>query len=790
MPMIEATAADSFSPKLSPLPPIGWTVTASDQSGLYPASNLLDGSNGTIWHSAYTPVATPLPHSVTIDMHRTRSISGLLYLPRQDASKNGTIGGYSVSLSTDGANWGNPVATGTWADDKSGKTVVFPGVVSRYIRLTALSEAGGRGPWSSAADLGLVGDPPHDPALPRAGWIATASDQAASYPASNVVDGNAQTIWHTPYGPATPFPHSLTIDMQAPRSVTGLTYLPRQDGSSNGSIGTYWVSVSGNGTTWTSSLASGTWADDKVQKIVTFAEVTARYVRLTATTEAGNRGPWSSAAEVDVLGPGPGAGVGGRWGAPIGFPIVPVSAVLLPNNKLLTFAGYEGTSFDKAGTVTKVAILDLSTGLVGQSVTIDRHHQMFCSGLVILADGRLLVSGGSSDSASTFYDPATNSWTAGPLLKIPRAYQGDTLVSTGQVLTIGGSWRNIVGNKNGELFTPSGSTGTWARLPNVSSDNILTADPAGVYRADNHAWLVAASNGVVLHAGPSRQMNWIQTRGAGSITAAGKRGDSPDAMNGNAVMYDVGKVLTVGGATAYQDFPPAAVNIQATRRAYVVDVSGGPSAPVVTTRVSDLTYARAFCNSVVLPDGRVLVLGGQQHPQAFTDTGAALSPELWDPATGRFTVMAADVIPRTYHAFAILLPDGRVFSGGGGLCGGCTTNHPDGRIFTPPYLLNSDGTLRDRPSIIAAPSTAAPGSTITVRTDTPTLTFALVRTSAVTHGVNNNQRRIPLVPASISGTTYTVRIPADRGVILPGTYLLFALGGDGTPSVGRFVAAN
>jgi hypothetical protein len=100
--------------------------------------------------------------------------------------------------------------------------------------------------------------------------------------------------------------------------------------------------------------------------------------------------------------------------------------------------------------------------------------------------------------------------------------------------------------------------------------------------------------------------------------------------------------------------------------------------------------------------------------------------------------MAPDVIPRTYHSVALLLPAGRVISGGGGLCGTCTVNHPDGRIFTPPYLLEPDGSTRPRPVVTAAPSTAAPGPTIpiTVTTDVGSPTFALVRTSAVTHGVN------------------------------------------------------
>ena len=164
-----------------------------------------------------------------------------------------------------------------------------------------------------------------------------------------------------------------------------------------------------------------------------------------------------------------------------------------------------------------------------------------------------------------------------------------------------------------------------------------------------------------------------------------------------------------------------------------------------------------------------------------------LSPELWNPATGKFTTMAPEAIPRTYHSVALLLPDGRVFSGGGGLCGSCTTNHANGQIFTPPYLLNSDGTARTRPTINSAPTTTTTGSTITVTTNSATPSFALVRMSAVTHSVNTDQRRIPLTPATASGTTYTLPIPSDKGTVLPGNYMLFALDANGTPSVSKII---
>ncbi|MFD3328229.1 hypothetical protein [Streptomyces sp. NPDC058701] len=96
----------------------------------------------------------------------------------------------------------------------------------------------------------------------------------------------------------------------------------------------------------------------------------------------------------------------------------------------------------------------------------------------------------------------------------------------------------------------------------------LAADPAGPYRADNHMWLHAASGGKVLQFGPSKQMNRVSTSGAGSIAGAGPRADTPDAMTGNGVAYDIGKLLPLGGSPAY-------AKTSATPRAYTVGVSDG-----------------------------------------------------------------------------------------------------------------------------------------------------------------------------------------------------------------------
>ncbi len=474
-PMLTATAQDSHTPKMAPIPRSGWTAATSSQSSSHPARNAIDGNRTTFWESS----ASSLPHRITINLHATRYVSALTYMPRQDKSSTGNIGRYSISVSMNGKKWSAPVVTGTWANDKSLKTAVFGTVSARYVRLTALTEAAGGGPYTSAAEIGLLGEPPIGPALSRIGWTALADSQAsATYAASNVLDGDGLTMWRTP---STTFPHSITIDMQSTQLVSGLSYMPRQDKSMNGTIGKYAIYVSSDGTHWGSPVARGTWANDRTTKDAVFPAVSARFVRLTALTAAGNRGPMTSAAEINIHGQAPTAAVGGKWGAPIGFPIVPVSAVMLPNDKLLTFSALDDMSFNKVpDAVTKVAILDLKTGKVTEPINVNTHHQMFCVGLALLADGRVLINGGSNDSATTIYDPKTNKWIRGPLMNIPRAYNADTLLSTGQVLTLGGSWYDGAGNKNGEIFTASGTTGSWRELPGVLATNILTQDPAGV----------------------------------------------------------------------------------------------------------------------------------------------------------------------------------------------------------------------------------------------------------------------------------------------------------------------
>ena len=88
--------------------------------------------------------------------------------------------------------------------------------IARYVRLTALTEAGNRGPWSSAAEINVLGRAEPDAGPRPAGRRPRTSQETAAgnCAAANVLDGNAGTIWHTQWSTAgpTPLPHTLTVD--------------------------------------------------------------------------------------------------------------------------------------------------------------------------------------------------------------------------------------------------------------------------------------------------------------------------------------------------------------------------------------------------------------------------------------------------------------------------------------------------------------------------------------------------------------------------------------------------
>jgi alpha-galactosidase len=121
--------------------------------------------------------------------------------------------------------------------------------------------------------------------VPGSSETAAASSSNSGYPPSNAIDGQLTTIWHSEFSPTyQPLPVSFTVDTGSARTLDGLVYQPRLDqAAGTGVITGYTVAVSGDGTNW-QDVASGAWAPDTSVKSASFAPVTARYMRITATS--------------------------------------------------------------------------------------------------------------------------------------------------------------------------------------------------------------------------------------------------------------------------------------------------------------------------------------------------------------------------------------------------------------------------------------------------------------------------------------------------------------------------
>lgn len=120
--------------------------------------------------------------------------------------------------------------------------------------------------------------------------------------AKNLVDGNPSTIWHTMYSITVPkYPHWVDFDCGETKTINGFTYLPRQDGSSNGSIKGYKIEVSQDGKKWSVPVCQGEFSGDAKEKRVIFEKPQkARYLRFTATSSH-NGQDFASGAEFTVL---------------------------------------------------------------------------------------------------------------------------------------------------------------------------------------------------------------------------------------------------------------------------------------------------------------------------------------------------------------------------------------------------------------------------------------------------------------------------------------------------------
>jgi hypothetical protein len=258
---------------------------------------------------------------------------------------------------------------------------------------------------------------------------------------------------------------------------------------------------------------------------------------------------------------------------------------------------------------------------------------------------------------------------------------------------------------------------------------------------------------------------------------------------GNARTYGTSILLPLTPANHYD--PQVIImggHSPATNTTEIIDM--GASAPVWQSG-PDMSEPRIEMNAVILPDGRVLAVGGSVNDE---DTStASLKADLLDPDPNNkgkyiFSSAGANAYPRLYHSVALLLPDATVWVAGGNPKRGTYVQQME--IYQPPYLFDATG-LAPRPSITSAPSSISYGKAFTVQTPDAAniLRVVLVRNGTVTHSFGMDQREVEMSFTAESGAL-VVTAPPSGNIAPPGYYMLFILNNSGVPSVATFVQAK
>ncbi|GLW31142.1 galactose oxidase-like domain-containing protein [Actinoplanes regularis] len=468
-------------------------------------------------------------------------------------------------------------------------------------------------------------------------------------------------------------------------------------------------------------------------------------------------------------------GRSGSWSPVVDTPVVPVFQAVLPNGKVLIWDSvgdnaaetYPDHSFTRAMVWNPADNTYKRVDLQGSN--------LFCAGFAHLGNGNILVAGGNANAAldgtvrTYVFDWRTETWTRGNDMAAARWYPSVAETANGEEVIIGG------GPATAEVYQTDGA---------IRALNGFTQYSARIYpflgsRPDTQLGLF----------GPYDAGYTINTAGDGVITATSTR-DGLAREYGSFATYNIGKSLVVGGGKTTEE---GITNVP-TRTAVVVDSKTGQNLSVAST--GSMATGRRQLNATLLADGSVLATGGMTSA-ATSDlvdlNHAATAAERWDPVTGRWTLLASASRIRQYHSTASLLPDGRVMTGGGGICGACMdAGYLEKNIeyFTPPYLYKQDGSgqLAARPVVSAAPAGIDINTKFTISSPQAANIgkVALVGLSDVTHGVDQGQRYVPLT-FSASGTTLTVTGPPTGGVAPPGFYMLFVVDADGVPSVAKIV---
>jgi hypothetical protein len=449
----------------------------------------------------------------------------------------------------------------------------------------------------------------------------------------------------------------------------------------------------------------------------------------------------------------------GKWNPTlIKTEVLPIHVVQLPNGKILYWDRHDQGTHDIIPRVW-----DPATNTTVK--TPNPGFDLFCAGHAQLRTGDVLIAGGHvadfiGEDKLRIYNWRTNTWDAGlPVMNDKRWYPSVTPLPNGDALITSG--------------TTTGEN-VWNEVPQVYESRTRTLRSLTDARlaVQFYPFMYVVGKDRLLMAGPDSLTRFLDVGGTGKWTTVGFTRLKQIRNYGSAIRYAPGKIMICGGAK----FPP-------TASAEIIDANA--AAPAWTYSDS-MHYGRRQHTAVQLPDGKVIVTGGTSGPGFNNATGAVYNAEMWDPATGHWTVLAPASTIRLYHSFSLLLPDGRLLTGGGGHPGDDVNfldEHPNFEIYEPPYLFR--GT---RPAIDSVTDTIYYGKSFHVKSKNQgAIRASLMRLAAVTHA-RDHDADFNWLPVQREGATdLLVAAPEDSVLTAPGPHYLYLLDSAGIPSVGKLV---
>jgi plastocyanin len=462
--------------------------------------------------------------------------------------------------------------------------------------------------------------------------------------------------------------------------------------------------------------------------------------------------------------------VGGTWEELPGLPqITFMHAVLLAKSNRVLYWGY-GPRPDQA------RLWDQTTGLytspANQPADVHADQDLWSGAHAQLndANGTVLAHGGfyhtpaapmtpNTERRSFLFDPTTSAFAATGDKHVGRFYPTTLSLADGKAITLYGSQHGggELVQSSFEIYSPG--PGTWS-APTTLPFNFLY-----------YPWTFLLPGGDLFIAGPQKPARRFNPAAPPIVDTPAKQFNQIHTqrgvnMDGTAILLPLKpphyapRVMILGGSAADGQQTAEWIDLSAAHPAWEA--------------LPDLNVTRDKVNSVLLPDGRVLVAGGIE---TLPDGGPVELFDPEDPTTG-FQQGPNMKHVRGYHSAAILMPDGSVIMGGDPN-GGTTPNER----YRPSYF------FKPRPTLSGSPASVAHGAAFTATTSTPAAIaeVVLMRAGAVTHGFNHNQRYVGCV---ITGTTTTevhATAPPDGNVAPPGWYLLFLVDHDRVPSPGVWI---